>query len=80
VTAAAAAAGAAGKARARDDAGEDAAVERDTRVWLERVVMGMSLCPFARASMPGLRVHVTRGRAWRTLLASSSNALWTLVS
>ena len=50
-------------------------MERDTRVWLERMVMGMSLCPFARASMPGLRVHVTRGRAWRILLATSQGTI-----
>jgi len=36
-----------------------AAVELDTRAWLERVVMGLNLCPFARAALPGTRVHVT---------------------
>ena len=31
-------------------------MQRATREWLEQVVMGMNLCPFARASLPGLRI------------------------
>ena len=45
------------------DAGADAeraAVEADTRAWLDTVVMGLNLCPFARAALPGTSVLVTR--------------------
>jgi len=30
--------------------------EDDVRAWLDRVVIGLNLCPFARAALPGLRV------------------------
>ena len=39
---------------------ERAAVEADTRAWLDTVVMGLNLCPFARAALPGTSVLVTR--------------------
>jgi hypothetical protein len=44
---------------AAPDADEDAIVEKDTREWLERVVTGLNLCPFARAALPGTKVLVT---------------------
>ena len=42
---------------------ETSFVERDTRAWLDTMVIGMNLCPFARAAMPGTKIivpsHVT---------------------
>lgn len=40
----------------------DAAVEAATRHWVERVVVGLSLCPFARAVLPRLRIVVSAAR------------------
>lgn len=33
-------------------------MERDTRAWLDTMVIGMNLCPFARAAMPGTKIIV----------------------
>lgn len=30
--------------------------EADVRAWVDRVVVGMGLCPFARAALPGTRI------------------------
>ena len=37
---------------------ETSFVERDTRAWLDTMVIGMNLCPFARAAMPGTKIIV----------------------
>eukprot|EP00747_Dinoflagellata_sp_TGD_P037690 gnl/TRDRNA2_/TRDRNA2_139226_c0_seq1.p1 gnl/TRDRNA2_/TRDRNA2_139226_c0~~gnl/TRDRNA2_/TRDRNA2_139226_c0_seq1.p1 ORF type:complete len:123 (+),score=14.95 gnl/TRDRNA2_/TRDRNA2_139226_c0_seq1:1-369(+) len=34
-------------------------IQRATREWLEEVVIGMNLCPYANASLPGLRIVVS---------------------
>ena len=38
---------------------EAAAVARDTRRWLDDLVMGLNLCPFARPALPGTTVLVS---------------------
>jgi hypothetical protein len=49
---------------ASDDATfEEATVRAATRRWLERAVIGLNLCPFARAPFVQQRVHVRVSRA-----------------
>jgi len=49
-------------------AGAEAAnAEKETRAWLEQVVMGLNLCPFARAALPGTTVLVTRATTMEEL-------------
>ena len=54
-------------------AADDAAVERDTRAWLDTMVIGMNLCPFARAALPGTKIivasDVTDARSLREVIA-----------
>ena len=54
-------------------AADDAAVERDTRAWLDTMVIGMNLCPFARAALPGTKIvvasDVTDARSLREAIA-----------
>ncbi|EEH54204.1 uncharacterized protein MICPUCDRAFT_41768 [Micromonas pusilla CCMP1545] len=45
------------------------AVERDTRAWLDDIVVGLNLCPFARAAMPGTSVVVANARTLDALRA-----------
>ena len=44
-------------------------VAADVRAWLERVVMGLNLCPFARAALPGTHVVVSKARTLEDLRA-----------
>lgn len=34
-------------------------MQRATQLWLEKFVIGMNLCPFAQASLPGLQIIVS---------------------
>lgn len=45
-------------------------IERDTRVWLERAVIGLNLCPFAKAVHVKGQIHyaVSQARTARELL------------
>ena len=71
-------------ARSASDAEEDTAeeeasrVERETRAWLETIVMGLNLCPFARAALPGTVVQVTRAETLETLRLEVRDALFAL--
>ena len=71
-------------ARSASDAEEDTAeeeasrVERETRAWLETIVMGLNLCPFARAALPGTIVQVTRAETLETLRLEVRDALFAL--
>ena len=71
-------------ARSASDAEEDTAeeeasrVERETRAWLETIVMGLNLCPFARAALPGTTVQVTRAETLETLRLEVRDALFAL--
>ena len=46
---------------------------RDTRAWLDTMVIGMNLCPFARAALPGTKIivasDVTDARSLREVIA-----------
>ena len=53
-------------------------VEKDTREWLERIVMGLNLCPFARAALPGTEVLVTRATTMDALREDVSRELHVL--
>ena len=71
-------------ARSASDAEEDTAeeeasrVERETRAWLETIVMGLNLCPFARAALPGTTVQVTRAETLEALRLEVRDALFAL--
>jgi len=58
---------------ADDGVADDAAVERDVRAWLDSMVIGMNLCPFARAALPGTKIlvasDVTDARSLREVIA-----------
>ena len=66
-------------ARSASDAEEDTAmasrVEVETRAWLDTVVMGLNLCPFARAALPGTTVQVTRAETLDALRLEVRDAL-----
>ena len=71
-------------ARSASDAAEDtweeeaSRVERETRAWLETIVMGLNLCPFARAALPGTTVQVTRAETLEALRLEVRDALFAL--
>lgn len=54
-------------------------VEAITRRWIERVVVGLSLCPFARPVLPRLRVAVTDADDLEALLGALVDELQRLV-
>ena len=35
-------------------------VTQETRAWLDTIVMGLNLCPFARAALPGTKIFVSQ--------------------
>ncbi len=57
-------------------------VERDMRRWLERAVIGLNLCPFAKAVHVKGQVHyvVSRATDWATLLAELERELLALAA
>lgn len=59
-----------------------AAVERDTRDWLERAVIGLNLCPFAKAVYVKQQVHfsVSHATSASALLVDLEAELHALVS
>ena len=78
-TAASASASASASDAEEDTAEEEASrVERETRVWLETIVMGLNLCPFARAALPGTVVQVTRAETLEALRLEVRDALFAL--
>jgi hypothetical protein len=78
-TAASASASASASDAEEDTAEEEASrVERETRVWLETIVMGLNLCPFARAALPGTTVQVTRAETLEALRLEVRDALFAL--
>ena len=66
-------------ARSASDAEEDTVmasrVEGETRAWLDTIVMGLNLCPFARAALPGTTVQVTRAETFEALRLEVRDAL-----
>ena len=50
-------------------------VEGETRAWLDTIVMGLNLCPFARAALPGTTVQVTRAETFEALRLEVRDAL-----
>ena len=69
-------------ARSASDAEDDTAVaervERETRAWLDTIVMGLNLCPFARAALPGTTVQVTHAVTLEALRLEIRDALLVL--
>ena len=69
-------------ARSASDAEDDTAVaervERETRAWLDNIVMGLNLCPFARAALPGTTVQVTHALTLEALRLEIRDALFVL--
>ena len=69
-------------ARSASDAEDDTAVaervERETRAWLDTIVMGLNLCPFARAALPGTTVQVTHALTLEALRLEIREALFVL--
>lgn len=57
----------------------DPDVEARTRRWIEQVVVGLSLCPFARPVLPTLRIAVTPARDLEALLGALAAELGRLV-
>jgi uncharacterized protein len=51
-----------------------------TRDWVEKVVVGLNLCPFAKPVVDEERLHyqVSEARAAKTLFKDFTNALWEL--
>ena len=76
------AASASASARSASDAEDDTAVaervERETRAWLDTIVMGLNLCPFARAALPGTTVQVTHALTLEALRLEIRDALFVL--
>jgi hypothetical protein len=61
---------------------EDAQIEQDTRRWLQRAVIGLNLCPFAKSVDVKGQVHyvVTRSVGFKDLLAELKFELNALVA
>ena len=63
-------------ARSASDAEDDTAVaervERETRAWLDTIVMGLNLCPFARAALPAPGAWFEQRAPYAALLEASS--------
>lgn len=61
---------------------DEAAVIADTRRWIERMVIGLNLCPFARRVFNGelIRYTVTAATNTKTLRAALSDELTTLAN
>ena len=74
-TAASASASARSASDAEDDTAVASRVERETRAWLDTIVMGLNLCPFARAALPGTTVQVTHAETLEALRLEIRDAL-----
>jgi hypothetical protein len=71
-----------GMAQSTQIARRDAAVEQATRHWLERAVIGLNLCPFAKAVHVKGQIHyaVSHARAANDLLADLAGELAALAA
>ena len=69
------------QARLNENAAE-AQIIADTRIWLERAVIGLNLCPFARAEYVRNRIafRVSEAKTTETLLSQLEAALQELVA
>ena len=52
-------------------------VELETRAWLDTVIIGLNLCPFAKAALPGTKIVVTGYDGTRVTRRRKKNCVFT---